>query len=271
MGSLFGYKAMVNIPEGTATDTVYTRGDKPIKLDFQLKLEKFSVSFYETGAPKEFKSMLTVLDNGKPVEGLTNRATIVNDPLSYKGITFYQSSYGMASEGGVYHFLIKQRKGGELVKVVARQGEQVALPGGGFFRVLEATQDVRQVLPQFSGPAARVEVIPSAGAQPQAPFIVLKNNPEMDELRGGQQVFVYEGADDKFFTGLQVAKDPGVWVVWFGCALMVIGISMAFFMSHTRVWIRVVNGRVVFGGTASKNPAAFQMRFEAMADKLKAL
>jgi cytochrome c biogenesis protein len=271
MGSLFGYKAMVNIVEGTSTDTVYARGDKPIKLDFALRLEKFSVSYYETGAPKEFKSILTVLDNGKPVEGLINRPTIVNDPLTYKGITFYQSSYGMASEGGVYHFLVRPRKGGAPVKVVARQGEQVALPGGGFFRVLEATQEVRQVLPQFSGPAARIEVIPSVGAQPQPPFIVLKNHPDLDELRGGQQVFVYEGADDKYFTGLQVAKDPGVWVVWFGCALMVIGISMAFFMSHTRVWIRVVNGRVVFGGTASKNPAAFQMRFEALVDKLKAL
>ncbi len=270
MGSLFGYKAMVNIVEGTSTDTVYTRSEKPIKLDFAVRLEKFSVSLYDNGAPKEFKSVLTVLENGQPVPGLTNRPTIVNDPLSYKGITFYQSSYGMASEGGVYHFVVRSRSGGAPVKIVARQDEVVALPGGGFFRVLEATQEVRQVLPQFSGPAARIEIIPSKGAQPSPPFIVLKNFPDMDEVRGGQQIFVYEGADDKYFTGLQVAKDPGVWVVWLGCTLMVIGISMAFFMSHTRIWMRVVNGRVVLAGSTNKNPAAFEMRFEALVEKLKA-
>ncbi|HEY6009394.1 MAG TPA: cytochrome c biogenesis protein ResB, partial [Geobacteraceae bacterium] len=84
IGSFFGYKAYVNIVEGTSTSTVYSaRGEKPIDLGFALKLEKFSVSFYDTGAPKEFKSMLTVLENGQPVPGLTNRPTIVNDPLTY--------------------------------------------------------------------------------------------------------------------------------------------------------------------------------------------
>lgn len=271
LGSLFGYKGFVNIVEGSATDTIYTRSEKPIKLDFQLRLEKFSVTYYETGAPKEFRSVLTVLDNGKPVPGLTNRPTIVNDPLTYKGITFYQSSYGMASEGGVYHFTVRPRSGGAPVKLSARQGEVVKLANGAAFKVLEATQEVRQVIPQFSGPAARVEYIPAGAREEQPPFIVFKNYPQMDETRGGDFVFVYEGADDKYFTGLQVAKDPGVWVVWLGCTLMVIGISMAFFMSHTRIWVRIVNGRVTIGGTASKNPAAFQIRFESLLEKFKAV
>jgi hypothetical protein len=44
---------------------------------------------------------------------------------------------------------------------------------------------------------------------------------------------------------------------------------MAFFMSHNRVWIRIAGGRAVLGGTASKNPAAFASRFEALVEKLK--
>jgi len=262
IGSLFGYKGFVNIVEGTMTDTIYTRSEKPIKLDFALKLEKFSVSFYDSGAPREFRSVLTVYENGKPVPGLTNRPTIVNDPLTYKGITFYQSSYGMAGEGSLYYFTIRPRKGGEAKQYVARQGEIVRLPNGAGFRVLEATQEVRQVIPQFSGPAARVEYFPPGATEPQPPFIVFKNYPQMDEMRGGDFSFIYEGADDKYFTGLQVAKDPGVWVVWFGCALMTIGIIMAFFMSHTRVWVRVEPGKATLAGTASKNQAAFQQRFE---------
>ena len=269
LGSFFGYKGYIQIPEGMWVDTVYTRSDKPIKLDFGLKLEKFSVTFYDTGAPKEFKSMLTVLENGQPVPGLTNRPTIVNDPLTYKGITFYQSSYGPAEEGGTYYFSVRERKGGVPVKLTVRQGETVQLPGGGTMHVLEATRDVRPFMPQFTGPAARIEVH-APGGKTDA-FIVLRNYPNLDEQRGEPLIFTYDGADEKFFTGLQVAKDPGVWVVWIGCTIMVIGICMAFFMSHKRVWVRVGHGRVAIGGTASKNPAAFQGQFDELVDKLKKL
>lgn len=84
-------------------------------------------------------------------------------------------------------------------------------------------------------------------------------------------VLAYEGSDEKLYTGLQVAKDPGVWIVWLGCALMTIGICMAFFLSHNRIWIRITGGRAVMGGTASKNPAAFESKFEAYVEKLKEL
>ena len=66
-----------------------------------------------------------------------------------------------------------------------------------------------------------------------------------------------------------MAKDPGVWVVWFGCALMILGICIAFFLSHKRIWIRVANGRVTVGGTANKNQAAFQLLFDDLVGKIK--
>ncbi|HEY5975229.1 MAG TPA: cytochrome c biogenesis protein ResB [Geobacteraceae bacterium] len=269
IGSFFGYKGFVNIVEGSSTSSIFTRTEKQIPLDFSLHLEKFTVSFYDTGAPKEFKSILTVMENGKPVPGYEKVPVIVNDPLTYKGITFYQSSYGVAGEGSAYHFKVRSRKGGEPTALVVRSGEKAALPGGGFLQVLEATQDVRPFVPQFSGPAAKVQVsVPGKNIEP---FIVFKNYPELDEQRGGDSILQYEGSDEKLYTGLQVAKDPGVWIVWFGCALMTIGIMMAFFLSHNRVWIRIGHGRIVMGGTASKNPAAFQGRFDELADKLKKL
>ncbi|NVN99871.1 MAG: cytochrome c biogenesis protein ResB [Geobacteraceae bacterium] len=269
LGSFFGYKAFINIPEGEAIDTVYTQKEKPIKLDFAVKLEKFSVSYYNTGAPKEFKSMLTVLENGKPVPGLTNRPTIVNDPLSYKGVTFYQSSYGQSGEGAAYHFNVAIRGRGEGVHLDLKKGEQATLTGGAKLEVLEATQDVRQFMPEFSGPAAKVK-LQMPGKAPES-FIVFKNHPEIEDQRKGELVIQYAGADEKLYTGLQVAKDPGVNIVWLGCALMTIGIFMAFFLSHNRLWIRISGGRAVLGGTASKNPAAFERKFEEYVEKFKKL
>lgn len=267
IGSFFGYKAFVNIVEGTGTATVYdTRDGKPIELGFAVKCEKFSVSFYDTGAPKEFKSILTVYEDGSPVTSYTNVPIIVNSPLTYKGITFYQASYGPA---GVYHLTVRDKKGGAAIPVTVRQGERAPLPGGGFIEVMEAVPEVKMFMPQFSGPAAKIAIMSPGGATQE--IVLFRNLPKFDEHRGGDQIFTYEGADEKFFTGLQVAKDPGVWVVWLGCTLMVIGICMAFFLSHKRVWIRVTDGRVVVGGTANKNPAGFQMVFERLIDKLKLL
>jgi cytochrome c biogenesis protein len=270
VGSLFGYKAWVQITEGTSESKVLGRTNKPIDLGFAVKLEKFSVSFYETGAPKEFKSILTVLENGQPVAGYTNIPIVVNDPLSYKGITFYQSSYGPATDGGTFYFSVKERKSGAVAKIAARQGESVQLAGGRSMHVTESTQDVRQFIPQMSGPAARIEVH-SPGKEPEN-FIVFRNAPNLDEERGGDLIFSYDGSDEKFYTGLQVAKDPGVWVVWLGCTLMVIGIAMAFFMSHKRIWIRIsANGRVVVAGSASKNQPGFQGTFEELTGKMEKL
>jgi cytochrome c biogenesis protein len=269
LGSLFGYKAFVNIPEGGSTSVVYKRTGQEIPLGFSVRCEDFSVTFYDTGAPKEFKSLLTVEENGKVV--IDKRPIVVNDPLTYKGITFYQSSYGPAGEGGVFYFTVKPRSGGAPVQVVARQGEKVSLPDGSTMSVLEATQDVRPFIPQFQGPAARIQVTDAAGKAEA--FIVFnqQNYPDFDAQRGGSMIFTYDRSEEKMYTGLQVAKDPGVWVVWLGCTLMVVGCMMAFFMSHKRVWIRIAHGRAIMGGTASKNPAAFEMQFHALVDDLKKL
>jgi cytochrome c biogenesis protein len=137
--------------------------------------------------------------------------------------------------------------------------------------VLEATDDISQFVPNLSGPAAQVEIHSPQGGSEKV--IVYANYPELNiehaKEHKGALVLQYKGAEKKMYTGLQVAKDPGVWTVWLGCALMVVGIYGAFLMSHRRVWIRIQNGTVTIGGNASKNQAAFEQYFEELAKKLK--
>ena len=93
IGSFWGYKGYVSIPEGSQTDQVYRR-DKQAEapMGFTVRCESFSVSYYEgTRRPREFKSIITVIDNGEVV--IKDRNVIVNEPLTYKGLVFYQSSY----------------------------------------------------------------------------------------------------------------------------------------------------------------------------------
>ncbi|MBK5273600.1 MAG: cytochrome c biogenesis protein ResB [Desulfuromonadales bacterium] len=266
LGSLFGFKGYVNIAEGSGVTSMEGRTGSPIPFGFEVICEKFNLTLYSNGAPKEFRSTLTIRENGKPVPGYSQVKVIVNEPLSYKGFTFYQSSYGQANEGSEHFFSVKPRSGGTADKLTVREGVVTSLKDGISFKVLEATQEVRQFMPGFSGPAARVEVT-FKGKAPQT-FVVLKNYPDMNAQRGDDLIFGYEGTNARMFTGLQVAKDPGVWTVWLGCTLMVIGLYIAFFMSHKRVWIVVSKGHARMYGNASKNQAAFGMQFDDLADKL---
>ena len=269
IGSLFGFKGYTNISEGSGVSSIEGRNGSPIPLGFEVFCEKFTLTLYNTGAPKEFRSDLTILENGKPVPGYSRVKVIVNKPLTYKGITFYQSSYGQASEGSDHFFNMQPRSGGAVNKFSVREGAVTVLKDGSSFKLLESTQEVRQFMPGFTGPAARIEVT-FKSKTPQT-FIVLKNYPEMNALRGDDLIFNYEGTNARMFTGLQVAKDPGVEIVWLGCTLMVLGIFVAFFMSHKRVWIIVSKGHARMYGNANKNHAAFGMQFDELADKLTSL
>ena len=269
IGSLAGYKGFVSIVEGTSVNSFENRSGQRLPLGFEVLCEKFNVEFYSTGAPKEFRSILTILENGKPVPGYSHVKVIVNEPLTYKGITFYQSSYGQASEGGEHFITVTSRDSGKIEKFTVQEGVPVTLKDGTTFKLIEATQEVRQFAPGFSGPAARVEVTRKGGA-PQT-FIAFKDYPDVNAQRGDSLIFGYEGTNAKQYTGLQVAKDPGVWVVWLGCAMMVVGICIAFFMSHKRVWVVVSKGHARIYGNASKNPAAFQMQFEEISGKFQDL
>jgi len=265
IGSLAGYKGFVTIVEGARINSFEGRNGQRMPLGFDVLCEKFTVEFYSTGAPKEFRSILTIMENGKPVPGYSQVKVIVNEPLTYKGITFYQSSYGQSNEGGEHFVTVTPRTGGTPEKFTVHEGEAVTLKDGTTFKLLEATQEVRQFAPGFSGPAARIEVT-RKGAAPQT-FISFKNFPDTNAARGDALTFGYEGTNAKQYTGLQVAKDPGVWVVWLGCALMVIGIGVAFFMSHKRIWVVISKKHARMYGNASKNQAAFQMQFEDIAEK----
>ncbi len=152
VGVLGGFKGWVNILEGGGTiDKVMPRsGREPIPLGFTVRCEAFSLSFYEgSNRPREYRSVLTVIDNGQEV--IKNRPVIVNDPLTYKGITFYQSSYQPAGDA-TFNFVVKNRQTGESVPLSARFEQRISLPGGGSFRVFNAKED-----PKF-GILAQLEI-----------------------------------------------------------------------------------------------------------------
>lgn len=100
IGSYFGYKGFVNIVEGTSISTVYDpRTEKPIDLGFSVRCEKFSVSFYDTGAPKEFKSILTVLEKGNRCRDIRIYPLLSMIPLPIRDSPFTSPVTGLPAKG----------------------------------------------------------------------------------------------------------------------------------------------------------------------------
>ena len=266
IGTVWGYKAYVNIVEGTEVSQVWPRnGTRPIPLGFSVRCESFAVEYYPgTMRPKEFRSILTVKDNGKTV--IDKRRIIVNEPLSYNGITFYQSSYGPAGDG-TFEIEVTDSKGGDTRTVNAKQGQKVPLPNGYSFSVVDFTPSYDRF-----GPAAKL-LVNAPDGKARTPFVILQNFPQFDKRRGGDFSFALKQYKQPQYTGLQVAKDPGVWVVWLGCFLMVFGSLSAFFFSHRRIWVRLSreDGKtlVQVAASAHRNQPAFALKFEELKKQIE--
>ncbi|GAB2892652.1 cytochrome c biogenesis protein ResB [Paralcaligenes sp. KSB-10] len=88
------FRANMLVPEGSESSTGIVGVDDGVlvqPLPFVLKLKKFVVDYYSTGMPSSFKSDVEVTD---PATGKKFDRTIeVNEPLRYKGVTVYQSSF----------------------------------------------------------------------------------------------------------------------------------------------------------------------------------
>ena len=85
-------------------------------------------------------------------------------------------------------------------------------------------------------------------------------------------VYTFE-SQQVFATGLQIAKDPGVWPVYIGCILMLLGLVVAFFLSHKRLWVYIYEEGertgILVAGSSNKNKVGFENKFNILVEKLE--
>ncbi|HUH60125.1 MAG TPA: cytochrome c biogenesis protein ResB [Candidimonas sp.] len=88
------FRANLLVPDGASSSNGIISVDNGVlvqPLPFSLKLNQFVVDYYSTGMPSSFKSEVEVTD---PDTGHKFEQTIeVNEPLRFKGVTVYQSSF----------------------------------------------------------------------------------------------------------------------------------------------------------------------------------
>ena len=264
IGSFYGFRGYVNIVEGETVDRVVLRsGQRVLPLGFKIKLDQFSVSFYPTGAPQEFKSMVTILEGDRKVQ---TEPILVNHPLTYKGISFYQSSYGVESvEKAVLEVMERASRKGMTLSV--QPGMKVEIPGTPHSLVLNRfVQNLQGMGPAFQGQLLEND-------RPVENVLILQNPPPGFPPKGGRYDFRVREIQPRYYSGLQVNRDPGVWVVWAGCLLMMVGFYMAFFMTHRRIWVRLLERKgetvVEMIGSSHRNRAEFEKEMDRIGPGMK--
>lgn len=264
-GGAVGFKGFVSIAEGQTINRVPLRGrNAVIKLPFDIRCDDFQVIYYPgTQQPKDYFSDLVVIRDGKEV---MKKRIEVNHPLIVDGIYFYQSSYGVDRSSTVTLDVLDPSG-----KVAA---PSVTVAAGQPFNVIgdSATYGIQQIMPSYIGgrPAVRMSRIASGARQD---FFVSMAAADRDKLRGGPVYFRIRDANIREFTGLQVAWDPGVPLVWSACFVMIGGLYVAFFVPHRRVWLRIEldpdNTAVLMAGSTNRNLASFEKEFNGALTALK--
>ncbi|MGA9529729.1 MAG: cytochrome c biogenesis protein ResB [Terriglobales bacterium] len=286
---VYGWRGTLNLMEGQTSNVVELRDGKPKALPFFLRCDSAGQQNYPDGTPKKWWSKLVVVEGGQDVKA---KEIMVNDPLVYQGVRFYQSSFG--TTGKVDKLLITAMRNPafgvasagsglgsagsnstEKKQIAFAVGETAELDSDTTVRFAEFFTDyavrdgqVYKRSNEMENPAAHLIVTTkSAGKSYDVWF------PQLDEVAdNSKSPYVLEPKDLKLshFTGLQVSHEPGQWGVWSGVVLLGVGLAFVFYVIHMRFWaVPVRDDRtglysLWIGGSANRNRDAFEERFNEL-------
>lgn len=262
IGSFFGFDAYVNLVPGDSTSIVRTtRGNKDITLPFTIKCSDFNVEFYNSGMPKAYKSDLSLFNSDQQV---AHKVIDVNKPLTYKGITIYQASYGQAGASSFNIVLTNNQ----------HKQDDMSLNMNQLFHIKDDTSiAVLDYSPNYQGFGPTILIGVYKGKKLQGTSIYLQKYPDFhgaENINGYKIRFI--SAKESYYTGLQVAKDPGAPYVATGAIILIIGLMMAFFSYRRRIWIFIpskFDHNFTIAGVADRNKYSFELEFERIVNEIK--
>jgi cytochrome c biogenesis protein len=278
-----GYRGFISLRPGMRTDTVdpLTMPGTPRRLGFTLRCDAAGMQRYPDGSPQQYWSSLAVEENGREV---ALKRISVNDPLTYKGVRFFQAVY---SPTGAPRRLVMEASWLEN-GVEKHQMLTLAPQIPAQLTQLAATVELADFIPDFvlngnqitsrsdepRNPAIRL-VVTRAGGNPSTAWILAKS-PEMNPPNDTGINFRFVNVEMEYMTGLDVAHEPGQGLIWAGCLLLVGGLMMALYLSHIRIWGVAASDRkgrpvLLLGGQPSKYRENFESKFDELMGELEAV
>lgn len=243
----FGDRGFLEIAEKSSESTyVSWQGRQRSELGFEVMCDQFEVEMYpDHNMVKEYRSHLRIRDGGEWRPAAVVR---VNHPLRWKGVSLYQSSYGVGEipkqvEVAVFvrgqetrSILLSFEEDAPVSAEDLELGLEVRLARFEPHFTLDSDGTVRSRSQEMRNPAIELEFI--RHGEPVDSVWVFANFPD---LHAGTQQHRYGAHIRKLiplqYTGLQVTRDPGKGVVWLGSLLLFGGLLVNILV--TRPWRQV--------------------------------
>ncbi|MGD0507363.1 MAG: cytochrome c biogenesis protein ResB [Terriglobales bacterium] len=267
---VWGWRGTLNLNEGQTSNIVELRDGTTRALPFAIRCDSAGQENYKDGTPKKWWSNLAVVKDGQDVE---KKEIVVNDPLLYSGVRFYQASYGPNGKVEKFSLVATPSNGsGQKQEIGLAVNDTVPLDADTTVRFAEFFPDyavrdgqVYKKSNYLDNPAVHLVVTSKkAGKDFDVWF------PQLDEVAdNSKSPWQFQATDLKMghFTGLQVSHEPGQWGVWSGVVLLGVGLAFVFYVVHMRFWAVPVcdpkSGKCLLwiGGSANRNRDAFEQRF----------
>ncbi len=276
--SLYGWRGFLMLSPGTASNQVEMKNGSMRTIPFSIRCDGTGEETYADGSPKKWWSKLAVVDGGRDV---STKEIVVNDPLVYQGLRFYQASYGRT--GKLDRLILNATPANG-----TKGGPQEISLGLNQTVALDADTSVQLVefIPDFVVQDGRVYARSNDVSNPAVHMIVtskkagtsvnvwLPEMPGIDENASSPYSFDPKDLKTEVFTGLQVSHEPGQWAVWAGVILIAVGLTFVFYVVHMRFWVVPVvdaRGRAALwiGGTANRNRDAFELKFKRIVEQIQ--
>ncbi len=278
--AIYGWRAFVTLTRGQQSSQVETQTGSKRSLPFAVRCDGAGQENYADGTPKRWWSDLAIVENG---QAIVRKQIVVNDPLVYRGVRFYQASYGKTGKIDKLELTAASRDGKTVKDIAIAPDETLPLDSHTTVRLAEFIPDyaVRdgQVYTRsnsLENPAAHLVVVSKSdnGKSGQSVNFWLPAIPGLEQNESSPYNFEGKDVQMAYFTGLEVSHEPGQWSVWAGVLLMGLGLAVVFYFVHARVWavpVRDARGRLNLwiGGTANKNKDVFEERFRKLVEEIE--
>ena len=258
LGIFTGFLAQEMVPSGETfqVKNIIEAGPlakNQIPKDWGIKVNRFWIDYTPDGVIDQFYSDLSVVNLAG--EELKRKTIFVNEPLRYRGVTFYQTNWDIAgikvqiNNSPIFQLPmapLQNEKGGKLwgtwIPTKPDLSEGVAL----------ITKDLQGTMILYDQQGNLTNAV----------------RPGMSLEMNGVTLKILELVGS---TGLQIKADPGIPLVYLGFALLMVGVIMSYF-SHSQIWALIPEegtSLLYVGGKTNRAQVTFERELMAIIEQLK--
>lgn len=207
--------------------------------DWSVRVNRFWIDYTPDGRIDQFYSDLSVLDKqGKEVK---HKKIYVNEPLRYRGVTFYQTDWGISA----IRFQLNNSPVLQLPMALLNTNGSGRLWGTWIPTKPDLSEGVSLIAKDLQGTLLLYDTNGK---------LINTVRPGLSAEVNGIKLRIAEVIGS---TGLQIKVDPGIPIVYAGFGLLMLGVIMSY-VSHSQIWALQKNGRFYVGGRTNRAQVAFE-------------